>query len=134
MHSRELAELLLRKACLDEFVVEKLVSDPASPDEVIGFHTQQAIEKMLKAVLALHAVRFGRVHNLGVLLDLLRDRHVPFPGEFEEVRRLTPFAANLRYEDLPLDLEHPFDRAWAQACVRKVRTWAETVLRETARG
>ena len=38
MRSREHAELLLRKAAQDEFVVEKLSFDPASPDEVIGFH------------------------------------------------------------------------------------------------
>ncbi len=48
MRSRELAELLLRKAAQDEFTLKKLSPDPASPDEVLGFHAQQAIEKMLK--------------------------------------------------------------------------------------
>jgi hypothetical protein len=38
--SRERAQLLLRKAAQDEFTIEKLISDPASPDEVIGFHAQ----------------------------------------------------------------------------------------------
>ena len=45
--SRELAELLVRKAAQDEFVIEKLISDPASPEEAIGFHAQQAIEKLI---------------------------------------------------------------------------------------
>jgi len=53
MPSRERAERLLRKAAQDKFVLSKLVSDPASPDELIGFHAQQAIEKMLKAVSTL---------------------------------------------------------------------------------
>jgi HEPN domain-containing protein len=129
MRSRELAELLLHKAGQDEFVLEKLVSDPASPDEVIGFHAQQAIEKMLKAVLALHAVRYGRVHNLGVLLDLLRDHHIPFPAEFEEVRRLTPFGADFRYEDAaPGQAVHP---SWAVDAVRRVRAWAEASVRSS---
>jgi hypothetical protein len=50
-HSSEHAELLLRKAQQDESALEKLISDPALPDEIIGFHAQQAIEKTLKAVL-----------------------------------------------------------------------------------
>ena len=127
MHSRELAELLLRKASQDEFVMEKLISDPASPDEAIGFHAQQAIEKMLKAILALRAVRYGRVHNLGVLLDLLRDHHIPFPEEFEAVRWLTPFGADFRYKDMAS--EQPFDRSWALDIVRRVRAWAEAAVR-----
>jgi hypothetical protein len=45
MRSRELAELLLRKAEQDEFVLRELNPNPASPDEVIGFHAQQAVEK-----------------------------------------------------------------------------------------
>lgn len=60
MRWRELAELLLRKAAQDEFTLKKLSPDPASPDEVMGFHAQQAIEKMLKAVLSLAEIRYRR--------------------------------------------------------------------------
>lgn len=52
MRNHEHTALLLRKAREDEFTVEKLIPDPASSDEVIGFHAQQAVEKVLKAVLA----------------------------------------------------------------------------------
>ena len=34
MQSRELADLLFRKAAQDEFVLVKLIPDPASPDDV----------------------------------------------------------------------------------------------------
>ena len=88
-HSRELAELLLRKAEQDEFALDKLIPDPNSPDEIIGFHAQQAIEKTLKAVLTNSAIYYGRTHNLSVLLDLLRANDISFPGELEETRRLT---------------------------------------------
>ena len=64
MRSREHAELLLRKAAQDEFVVEKLSSDPASPDEVIGFHAQQSVEKTLKAALTLSSIHYGRTTAL----------------------------------------------------------------------
>jgi HEPN domain-containing protein len=119
---------LLRKARQDELALEKLTSDPAFPDEIIGFHAQQAIEKTLKAVLTNSAIYYGRTHSLGVLLDLLRTNDLSFPEEFEEVRRLTPFAVDFRYEDMPLVLRKPFDRFWARECVRRVRTWAESAL------
>jgi hypothetical protein len=56
------------------------------------------------------------------------------PEEFQEMRRLTPFAVDFRYEDMPLTLDKPFDRFWARDCVRKVRAWAETALREKETG
>ena len=126
--SRERAQLLLRKAAQDEFTIDKPFSDPASPDEVIGFHAQQAVEKMLKAVLALASVRYRRTHDIVELIDLLRDHGQPFPKELEDVRRLTPFATDFRYDDLPSEPENPFDRAWALACVRRTRAWVESAL------
>ncbi len=121
MRARELAQMLLRKARQDEFTLEKLVPDPASPDEVIGFHAQQAVEKMLKAVLAQSAVPYRRTHDLLELFDLLRKNSLSYPVDLEETRRLTPFASTFRYEDLPLDLAPPYDRWWALEMVRRVR-------------
>jgi HEPN domain-containing protein len=130
MRSREHAALLLRKAKQDQFTMEKLLPDPASPDDVIGFHAQQAVEKMLKAVLASAAVRYRRTHDLLELFDTLRENNISYPPELEEVRRLTPFAAAFRYDDLPDDQEQPFERRWAMDCVRRVRAWVESVLGE----
>jgi len=129
MRPRELAEMLLRKAGQDEFTLEKLVPDPASPDEVIGFHAQQAVEKILKAVLANASVSYRHTHDLVELFDLLRKNSLPYPAEFEEARRLTPFASTLRYEDLPLQLARPHDRSWALDIVRRVRAWADSIMK-----
>ncbi len=134
MRNREYAELLLRKASEDEFTIEKLLPDPASPDEVIGFHAQQAVEKMLRAALTLYTVRYPYIHHLATLLDLLRENGISFPEELEEVRRLTPFATVFRYEHLPAEPRGPFNRSWALNCVRQARAWAESVLREKAEG
>lgn len=100
MRFRDIAEVLLRKARGDEFTVEKLIPDPASQDEIIGFHAQQAVEKLLKAVLAHHAVLYPRVHDLTELVDLLRENKISFPENLEEIDRLTPFATVFRYADL----------------------------------
>ena len=133
-HSREHAQLLLRKARQDEFALEKLIADPSVPDEIIGFHAQQAIEKTLKAVLTNCGLSYGRTHNLGELLKLLGASGFPLPEEFQETRRLTPFAVDFRYEDIPLTLDKPFDRFWARGCVSKVRSWAELTLRDNEGG
>ncbi len=130
MDARDFAAVLKRKALQDVFTVEKLIGDPASPDEVLGFHAQQAVEKLLKAVLAAHSVPFRRTHDLVELIDLIRANGIAFPGELEEVRRLGPFAAELRYDDLPAEDERPIDRAWLMDCVQRTRGWAEPFLPE----
>lgn len=50
MRPRDLAKLLLRKAENDIVAFTKLCSDPEIAIEILGFHAQQAAEKMLKAV------------------------------------------------------------------------------------
>ena len=130
MRSREHAELLLRKAAEDEFTVEKLSLDPASPDEVIGFHAQQAVEKTLKAALTLSSIYYGRTHSIAALISLLSENGIAFPPELDQVRRLSPFAVAFRYAELPPQQQQQFDRSWALDCVRQVRVWAESLLRE----
>ena len=132
MRSREHSRLLLRKAAQDEFVLEKLAPDAQAPDEVIGFHAQQAVEKMLKAALTHNAVRYRRTHDLVELIDVLRDNGIAFPDELEEVRHLAPFAVEFRYDDLPLEPDRPFDRVWAVDCVHRIRAWVESILAETS--
>jgi hypothetical protein len=51
----DLAIRFARKAESDEIALDKLGDDPDVPDDLIGFHAQQALEKLLKAALA-HAV------------------------------------------------------------------------------
>lgn len=127
-HSREYAGILLRKAAQDELVLEKLGHDPAVADEVIGFHAQQAIEKMLKAVLSFHAIRYRRTHDLVELIDLLLQNSISFPAELEDAAQLGPFAVALRYDELPSEPEPPLDRVWATDRVREIRKWAESIV------
>ena len=125
------AEVLFRKARGDESTVEKLLPDPTSQDEIIGFHAQQAVEKLLKAVLAHRGVPYPRIHDLTELVDLLRENKILFPEDLEEIDRLTPFATVFRYADLAAEPPRAFDRAWALELVRRVRAWAEDAVRES---
>jgi HEPN domain-containing protein len=52
MKPREQALLLLRKAAQDEAVLDHVLESIEVSDEIIGFHCQQAAEKLLKALLS----------------------------------------------------------------------------------
>ena len=43
--------VLLHKARQDELVLERLLGDRDVDDDTLGFHAQQAAEKLLKALL-----------------------------------------------------------------------------------
>lgn len=66
----ELALLLLRKAQGDDAVLDKLLQDRSVPDEVLGFHLQQAVEKRLKAALVLNDIDYERTHSISYLTAL----------------------------------------------------------------
>lgn len=105
------ARLLQRKASQDLAVLDKLLDDPAIDDETLGYHAQQAAEKLIKALLALHGHDYPRSHNIGLLLDLLASHDIPLPERFEALQTLTPFGTLFRYDDLPLE-DTPDRRSW----------------------
>lgn len=105
------ARLLQRKAAQDLAVLDRLLDDPAINDETLGYHAQQAAEKLIKALLALHGHDYPRSHNIGLLLDLLASNGIDLPDRFEGVQTLTPFGTVFRYDDLPLE-DTPDRRSW----------------------
>ena len=72
-------EVLVRKAKQDELILERLLGDHDVDDDAIGFHAQQAAEKLLKAALVVRGVDYPRTHNLGVLIELLSNAGVALP-------------------------------------------------------
>ena len=100
MRAIEQAQLLQRKAAQDLAVLRKLIGDPVISDETLGFHAQQAAEKMIKALLALEGHEYPRTHDLGLLLDLLSSLDVRIPEALLTVEILTPFATVFRYDEL----------------------------------
>jgi HEPN domain-containing protein len=67
----EVADLLLRKAASDLSAARALARDPEQQDDVVGFHAQQAVEKSLKAVLAVRGFEIPRTHDLDLLTRLV---------------------------------------------------------------
>lgn len=64
----------LGKARQDILALTALRDEPGIEAEILGFHAQQAAEKLLKAVLCALGVALPRTHRLSDLIDLLRPR------------------------------------------------------------
>ena len=61
----------IAKAEIDYRTAEWLLTSPEPIRESIGFHCQQAAEKILKALLSDVGVRFRKTHEIGALMALL---------------------------------------------------------------
>lgn len=128
MKPREQALLLLRKAAQDEALLDAVLLSDEVSDEIIGFHCQQAAEKILKALLSDVGVRFRKTHEIGALMALLGQAGHVLPDRFENLDVLTPFGAIYRYEDYEAAVS--LDRDAARASLRELRAWVEAKLRE----
>ncbi len=65
-------------------------------DEIFGFHVQQAVEKLLKAWLALLGKAYPATHDLARLLEILKtcDTNVL---DFADLTEYTSYAVRFRY-------------------------------------
>ncbi|HUT32271.1 MAG TPA: HEPN domain-containing protein [Planctomycetota bacterium] len=95
--------------------------------EDICFDAQQAAEKAIKAVLVWRRVDFPKTHDLGVLLTLVRDEHIPLPDELAQARRLSEYAVSTRYPSRgePASEE---DCDSAIRCAEAVLRWATDLI------
>jgi len=127
---RDLARILARKAEGDAKAMRRLASDPEIDDEAVGFHAQQAIEKWLKAVMALYGLEEARIHDLGRLLEILSEAAVDSPPGADWLDDLSIYAVPMRYADL-LDAE-PLDRHAVLALVDEIGEWTGAQLRSSS--
>lgn len=120
------ARLLLQLAEGDVGVL-RIADDPAQiPDEVFGFHVQQAAEKCLKAWTALLGEEYPLTHDLGRLLDRIGRREGTVPP-FADLARFTPFAVQYRYAPRADDAA-PIDRPAAVRRVEALRRRVDGLL------
>ena len=121
----EVADLLLRKAASDLSAARALARDPEQQDDVVGFHAQQAVEKSLKAVLAVRGFEIPRTHDLDLLTRLVGGDG----DELVDSKALSPWAVATRYDDVDATL----DRREAVEIADRSLTWAGERV-EAARG
>lgn len=107
--------------------MRRLIDIPEVADETLGFHAQQAVEKLVKAVLVRNGVTYDRTHNIAYLLTLLDGAGVDLPTGVnqEDLIALSPWAVQFRYDD---DAHAVLDRPAARRAVEKTRAWADAQL------
>jgi HEPN domain-containing protein len=116
------AELLLAKAAEDEAVLVARI-----PDGPFGFHVQQAVEKLLKALLCQVGVKYRRTHDLEYLTQLLHDHGEVVAKAPVEIAQIESFGVAYRYGALP-----ETDVLDRQAAIETVRLIREHVIARIA--
>ncbi|MBD3239838.1 MAG: HEPN domain-containing protein [Chitinivibrionales bacterium] len=77
-------------------------------DEIFGFHAEQAVEKALKAWVAIRGGKYPFTHDLSLLLNELRKSGVAI-DQWLDILELTSFGVQFRYEELDA-CDEPIDR------------------------
>ncbi len=121
--------MLQRLASGDLYACRKLTDDADVDDHIIGFLAQQAVEKALKVALVLVDSELSRTHDLELLAEQAEGAGTKVPDELSSADWLTPWAAELRYDD-PVALDRDAALALAQSSV----DWAAALLAEASSG
>jgi len=120
----EVADLFLRKAASDLSAAHVLARDRDQQDDVVGFHAHQAVEKSMKAVLAVRGLEIPRTHDIVLLLRLIETGRESPPQQLEEAKSLAPWAVAMRYDEIDSTL----DRTSALTIADAALTWAQEVV------
>lgn len=91
------AEQLLAAAERDRRALVILSRDPQAPAEIALFLAQQALEKCIKAGLAIHGVVYRRTHDLLLLKSLASEAKLTLPVAHDLLARISPYAVEFRY-------------------------------------
>jgi HEPN domain-containing protein len=122
----DVPNVLLDRAVEDELMARSLLPIEGVTDAGVGFHVQQAVEKALKAVLALEGVEFPYSHDLDGLIELCQKNGIEVPDDLSGVGRLSLFGVMLRYgtsSETRLDRDQAL--RWAAAAVNWARQQIE---------
>jgi HEPN domain-containing protein len=89
----------LVKAFEDYKTIKILLKSPKEdlPTSAICFHSQQFIEKLLKAFLTFHNIPFPKTH----ILEILKQKCVEIDDSFQDIdfKNLSQYAVEIRYPD-----------------------------------
>ena len=121
----DLADEWRRKAEEDFSVAVGLLRRRKVPADAVCFHSQQAAEKYLKAILQREGIPFGKIHDLEELLRTIGSRAGPLALLQDDLKLLSDYAVRYRYPG--------FDATTRQAreavrALRRVRATARVLL------
>jgi len=89
----------LRKAQSDWVSIEILSDHERCPRDMVCFHSQQYVEKLIKGLLTLHGIEAPRTHNLRRLIQLAEPVASELSRLIDSVDSLTVHGVLSRYPD-----------------------------------
>jgi HEPN domain-containing protein len=95
--------------------------------EQVCFHTQQAAEKAIKAVLLSQEIEFPLTHDLEELLEVAERNGIELPENVQEAGLLTPYAVETRYPGYWLEISEA-DMQKAIRIAELITAWAREKL------
>ena len=110
----------LRKAEADLGVAQRLLGDEDPFLNAVTFHSQQAAEKYLKALLTCWEIEFPKTHVLANLIGLVETRDAALAKSLLDAVVLTPYGVEMRYPGDRPDAS-PAEAREAVRLARKVR-------------
>ncbi len=114
----------LAKARQDVRAAEVILEADVADYENVGFHAQQAAEKLIKAVLVRHQVEFPKTHNIALLRQLVAAIDRGLADRLAAADALTPFGVEFRYPgDMP-----PVSREQGAEALRLAREARDAVM------
>jgi hypothetical protein len=99
---------LFAMAKKDHQALSNMLNPNDFTEEIFGFHAQQAIEKALKAWIAVLGRTYPKSHDVGVLVAIIRHAGGDL-SKFPDLEDYTPFAVQYRYEAYD-EMEEVLDR------------------------
>ena len=93
-------EILLKKAKADIAIsFHALDADDSDIDNsTILFHFQQAVEKLLKALLSFNQVHFEKIHDISLLVEQCKKNRISVPNDIGLFTELNLYAVIGRYD------------------------------------
>jgi HEPN domain-containing protein len=86
-----------------------------APVEIICYHCQQSVEKILKGYIAAHGGTIIKTHDLKVLIEQCRQYSSDFDDYAKSCFALTAYISSTRYPPKPELMEQDMERALKDA-------------------
>ena len=110
----KLTEEWINKAEKDYLTVKQLLRSEMPVLESTCFHSQQCIEKYMKAILQENNVAFEKTHDLNVLLEQGKSFVPGLETCKNEITDLSSYAVDIRYPGLDVSKEE------ADVCIKSM--------------
>jgi HEPN domain-containing protein len=98
--------------------------------ENLCFHSQQAAEKAIKAILVFKGKKFPKSHSIKLLLDIIESSGENVPSVIKESDQLTDYAIESRYPGLHDTIDNK-EYKESLKLAAKVLEWSKSIIKKS---